>query len=813
MSTSKPCFTHLDRAAPAKEATEAREAKDATKAGEAGEATEAAEARPDPASLARGAPLALAALTALLALTLGALPGCPEKKDGPEPRVYPRLVATPAMREVTLARIQREPYASLIEKVEEQADLEYQEDDPEDWQSSVNGHNGAVAQANALLAWLFDDEAAAAKARDGLSRIMTHFETYTDWDINIRMVGPLLGYASAWDLLMGTPFFPAEEAEEAAAKITEITGKFFEAFVADDLVRSLLLGPAQNNHPIRTAVPIAYVALCFPEHPQAGTWRNWAFSELDYLWGETGRYVQPDGGISEGTYYGDFAWAPSVALFLGAHNLSSELPVISRDCRNRSDIDPWTGHGCVEGEEFTWQNPLEDQQSRFFLAASWALSLRTPGGARPPLEDGHLNPFNGTVLLTAFGGGGEYRWDWEVNRDYPRHTDWGCNLRLQHLLWIEDEVEATEPGFLSVVLPDAGQAVLRSDWSEEARWLLLTAEHGSARKTLHDHVDGTSFSMAAYGEYLLMDPGYYKPNPQQNARTSAAQSHSLVLIDGEAAPRKGLLTSFGDADAWLRNPAMGQVTEYVEAHQEYQETLVERGVALVDGRYFVVADHLFTEVAAPREHRWRLHAAAGYDEGGLFELVEDRVLLERPLAGMEVALLATVPVEDATPDATALALVEPPFVAEASPHVHEYDKARTVGHHGVADGLLHARAPCFLAILAPYRVGEAPGSEQGPLAVTALPRPAPGAPAASSIGAFLVETHDAVDLVLQRAEGAPETFTLPDGTAIETDARLVLVRLSGPRPYALLARGSFLTVDGARWVEGGDPQGVTLSED
>ena len=61
-----------------------------------------------------------------------------------------------------------------------------------------------------------------------------------------------------------------------------------------------------------------YVALAFPDHPEATTWADWSFSELEYLWGPQGRYVQPDGGISEGPFYGNFAWAPSALLFVAA---------------------------------------------------------------------------------------------------------------------------------------------------------------------------------------------------------------------------------------------------------------------------------------------------------------------------------------------------------------------------------------------------------------------------------------------------------------------------------------------------------------
>ena len=62
---------------------------------------------------------------------------------------------------------------------------------------------------------------------------------------------------------------------------------------------------------------------------------------------------------------------------------------------------------------------------------------------------------------------------------------------------------------------------------------------------LHDHVDGTSFSLAAFGEYLLIDTGYYKPNSLTNSRTADADAHYTPYEFGIHAVRLArVLTSF-----------------------------------------------------------------------------------------------------------------------------------------------------------------------------------------------------------------------------------------------------------------------------
>jgi len=632
-------------------------------------------------------------------LVLVLLLGCPTTPVEPEPEPEDPTPAHPSMmvrhhhKDVILQRLGRAPYDAILADVEERAAQDYEEDDPDVWSSSINGRNAERAQANAFLAWLFDDEAAADKARDGFTYLGTHWDTNQTWDINIRMPHSLMGYVNALDLLQATPWMPDDEVQAARAKLVDITDQFFAWFLLDEGVRAFVLGPAQNNHPIRTAAAIGYVALAFPDHPTADLWANWAFSELQYLWGPEGRYVQEDGGVSEGPFYFGFAWGVAAAIFIALDNLHADDPFeLVQDCRNRNDGDPWAPISCVDGTPFTFANPLRDPS--FHATVDWSLALSLPWGSRPPLADAYFNPFNGASLLSSFGGDGRYAWDWLGNRDRPMEMHHGADLVGHHLAYYDDAVTMEPPPWTHRYLPAAGNAVLRSSWEQDALWMLLVGESGPARKTLHDHVDGTSLTLAAHGEYLLLDPGYYKPSQLDNAQTAHSPSHNLVLIDGLAAPNKGLLTNWGDADAALVGFDERGTAAFAVAEQTYQDTTVTRTAVMVDGLFGVVFDRLETTSGDAREHRWRMHGYAGYTSGGTFALADDGATWERPSGvGVQVAV--------ASPDGL-ISAEEPPYTEGAPPHVHEFELNREVRDHAVLDAVITASAPDFLAILAPY---------------------------------------------------------------------------------------------------------------
>jgi hypothetical protein len=272
-----------------------------------------------------------------------------------------------------------------------------------------------------------------------------------------------------------------------------------------------------------------------------------------------------------------------------------------------------------------------------------------------------------------------------------------------------------------------------------------------------------------------------------------------VLIDGQGAPDKGLLADFGDTDAQLTHTHDGEQLAYAEAHQSYQQSTIERSVAFVRRRYFVVADRVLGGNGSAREHRWRLGGWAGFDSGGHFEPRNCQngngcgARWERSHGGVDVHLAAT---------SAGLVVEEPPHMPLLPPHVGAFDRKRTVEDHGVIDGVVNAAAPGYLAVLAPYRVGAAPDDEHAALRVAAVD-------AGADAAAWLVESAEGRELVWLRGADASDQLALPDGGNVASDAALVLVDMAGA--FGLIGRGSYASLNGSTVVNEEASDGVAVA--
>jgi hypothetical protein len=395
-----------------------------------------------------------AALVLLVGCRAPVAGGGPAADTGQAAAGYGPLLAVPALRDVAADRRSDPPFDAVWQAIVDKSEEELRDPDPATWDHGSHGHNARIAQAAALRAWLDGDAEAAGRARAALDRVEADLGRSDDWDLNIRLPRTVTCSANAVDLLLAAGFATPEEAATWNGVISDIGEEAYEMYVLDDAMRQIALGFSQNNHPLRTASAIGYAALAAPDAPGATERLDWALSEYAYLLGPEGRYIQADGVVSEGPHYYAFGLGAVLSFLIGVdHRLPADRVAV-RDCVNRQDVDPWQGHGCVDGERFVFLNPIRDPL--LHATADWSVSQRLPTGHRPPRADSYLVSVNGLPLLTHYGAPDHLMWDWIDNADAPLELGKGMDLAAQHLLLADGDPGAAPPTWTSRVFVEGG---------------------------------------------------------------------------------------------------------------------------------------------------------------------------------------------------------------------------------------------------------------------------------------------------------------------------------------------------------------------
>lgn len=684
------------------------------------------------------------------------------------------MLILPEHKSIVLERINsgNEPYKTKYTNIVLSADNEYMPGDPLIWNPREEEYNANIAQANAFLAYLYNDESRARKAVDILARIRTDFETNQQYDVNIRIPRVVIRYINALDLLQGTSFITKSEVNEAKSRIIELVDKFFNIYVKGTM--SVVHLPTQNNYNIKTASTIAYAAIAFPEASQWNDWWNFSLSELGYMFSTESRYIQEDGGVSEEPFYYGFALSSAVPVFIAYKNTYGNKSFkVTRDCTLRNPVPPWNNVVCVDGEEYEFRNPLDSELLQKTL--DWTIKLRLPSGDRPPVGDGYFNTTSVTSVLSGVLKNSVLAWDNKENLNNPYSTF----DNIYFLIYFDNELPQNEPDWPPTqFFPQSGDVIFRSDWSKEAFWFMLKCENGPVRMTVHDHVDDSSFQLYAFGEYLAIDTGYYKPNPLNNAVTSHFENHNVVLIDNGGPPDKGLLTDFGDTDCFIENTYDGESLDYAEAQTSYQNTNIVRSALYVKNRYIVLSD--FLDASSSHEYRFRVHGYAGYDSGGTYSDIPLGGRWERTSAGFDLFVTTTA----GTPT-----FEKPAYQRNLSPNVHLFENDRKVRDHTVLDAVINGDDLSFIAVLYPYRKDSIIPSE--------MPATANEVNVSYGVAVLELDTPDGRhDIVIANRKGMEISITLSNGTVIETDAWFGFAGLNDLPQTGFISRGSYLKING-----------------
>jgi hypothetical protein len=445
----------------------------------------------------------------------------------------------------------------------------------------------------------------------------------TDRDINTSE--ELLQYATAYDTLLGAGYdFGAADAP-VRTNITDLAAELYLNY-RDPASANNYTAVLPNNHRSKSAAALGVAALALLDGvPSQGppltdvrsptAWLDFALDQTDLV--QRWTFVTPGGGYGEGPYYQRYA----------SQNLIPFLRAWDHARGNRT----WD----VGGHEIAdlWRSPVYRATQR------WMLDLTLPDGGLAPIDDGNVDfSYYFGAAATDPDVAAAFAWRW-ANAPTPYDTDGSIDLAADAIASYDDSVEPAPPDGSPTRLDDeSGTAVFRSGWDPDAVEVVGLGEHGAAMElgrdrnglgqiasAAHEHPDTASFLMHAYGERLLLDPGYLTFETHDDV--DKATDHNLVLVNGT-----GPYPPFFASILWAANPAGpppnsdGEATmtgladtaawDRTRVDTDYAGAHLTRRFEFVDDRYLVTFDAV---TATPGTTlTWVTHGNGGGTSGGTY---------------------------------------------------------------------------------------------------------------------------------------------------------------------------------------------------
>ncbi|MCX6269465.1 MAG: heparinase II/III family protein [Bacteroidetes bacterium] len=424
--------------------------------------------------------------------------------------------------------------------------------------------------------------------------IGTSWTFYNPWQNRSK---ELISYIIAYDLLKGAG--TAQPLLEASkTKLLTFTANLYQRAMASytvfPFVTMKFFAYQFNNHSIMTASALGLAAVVFNDHTstnvnyQPQNWINAGLYNLDNtLWMENGSYPrvsEPDtlAGYAEGPSYFKYAFENAFPFiramgnFLPDGNYPATFNSTTRSIRN-----PWF-------------------DLRYDRLYDWMNKIRMPDGSSPDIHDSYLG--FGTVIM-ALSGKPQFNW---LN---PGFTPDDPMIRTQYIA--ENVAHGPMEDSLFQSLPAAGSLVFRSSWETSAVYMHLIGKHGVALTGAKSHhqADASSFSLAAYGELLAVDPGY--PGASLAALENKAIDHSLILVNG-AGPLtpNGELVNTATNTAYIEHGFDTPLLDYGEVRVTYQGADIIRKTLFVRNKYFLLSD--FVSSTSAKNYTFQLHGNGLY---------------------------------------------------------------------------------------------------------------------------------------------------------------------------------------------------------
>lgn len=541
----------------------------------------------------------------------------------PEWNTHPRLFFDPDDLETLRARSEAAdgPWAMLWARITSQAaqgPLPYP-DGPYD--ITISAQWGAVAEAAAFVGVVRQDPDATAKALAVLAMPSPDPSGLSPMS-NYQLLESeaLVSFCTAWDYVAANPLAPPDALAAARAGLLHRLDTF--RWMCHEGPSSWLLMLSRNNHPMKVFGALGLCALALNDQANAALDLSEAMTGLDFL---LNLYQgTPDGGYAEGWNYLQYGSESFLPFFAAYHRYAKGEPF------------PYFGVPALQIEsphagQVHWIPDFAANETTraIYRRALWSVR---PDGLTPETDDANPAPLNGAILAWLHEDPA-FLWAWFK----PSLSWFSGRLHTATLALYDGAPPPADPGMdLEDAVHDAGFAVFRESWKPDAVYLVLQGEHGPVRRhgEGHEHADELSLMLRAYGQPLILDPGYI--NWANHDLVRYATDHNTILVDGKGAPVSEVLDSLVGADAFLTPMRSAGDLTWVAVKTAYEGTAFQRRVVRVAGRYFVVEDRILGD-GQPHAYSLLWNGYGGGDvPDSAFSLLDDGARWEGPDAWVEV---------------------------------------------------------------------------------------------------------------------------------------------------------------------------------
>jgi len=565
----------------------------------------------------------------------------------------PRLLMRPGDVPIVQQRVLREPYRTQLARIVDQA-ASGSNWDPADHTIPAEREKAKAAKNGAFLyaidrtitggvavpfASAAERQAAGDHARDSLLAMYTVSRIADTFDDDINTSEEIVGYATAYDTLLGAgyPFAPDDEAA-IRANLIALTSDLYEDYRGLDPQVGSSAVFLTNNHRTKSGAALAIAAIALAEHtPAPGSdpahiaepadWFAYGIAQVDRVLRFA--YVSGDGAYSEGPYYARYSGQNHLPFLRAVDRLAGGVP------------------GPVFGlaQPNLWRHPLFARHQR------WMVDTTLPDGSMAHIDDGNVGRSYYYGMLSSLADAPLFHWAWAHGRE-PFVAEGSIDLAADQIVNYDDAIPAVAPADSPTSFYiEGGHAMLRQDWSRDAVLALILGEHGIANEfardeqdrgivvaASHEQAEPGAFSLFAFGEQLAIDPGYFT-FPERDL-VAKPQHHNIVLVDGKG-PVDPFTATLSWADRNAEPHADGQSTithtldtgflDAATVSSSYGGTpaivtgsavpsvppaQITRRFLLPDHRYLVIAD--FVRSKQSRSFSWLLHGNGGPGSDGTF---------------------------------------------------------------------------------------------------------------------------------------------------------------------------------------------------